>query len=89
MKLRDKLFQDETGKYVVGQPPNELVYIIIVAAVVRILSSGVMEYVSTMVFYASIFAWAFLELRYGKSLVRKIMGGLALVWLIVIWTLRA
>ena len=77
--LKKYLFQDETGKYVVGQAPNVLVYIAVVAMFGRYITSGVVSEYFDLLFFGAAFAWSYLEIRFGESMFRRIVGGVVLV----------
>ena len=73
------LLQDNTGKYVVGQSPNVLIYIMAVGFVGQLLSKGVVNTFFDLLFFGAAFAWGYLEIRYGESNFRRILGGVIMV----------
>lgn len=78
-KLGDILFQDETGKYVAGQPPNVSVYLIVFGYVGQLISSGIVQEFFALLLSGAVFAWAFLEIVYGKSLFRRLLGSVVMI----------
>lgn len=78
-KAKKQLLQDNTGKYVVGQSPNTLIYIMAVGFVGQLLSKGVVNTFFDLLFFGAAFAWGYLEIRFGESLFRRILGGFILV----------
>lgn len=77
------LFQDNTGKYVVAQPPNVLVYVMLAAIIGNKLTSGVWADGFDLLFFGSAFAWSYLEIRFGKSGLRRIFGIALLIGIFV------
>ena len=86
VELTNRLFRDNTGHYVFGQPPNTP----IILAVIGLLGSHIFAQGSTLaqifslIGFGAIFLWAYLEIMYGESLFRKILGTLVLVGVFVI-----
>lgn len=78
-KIADKLFQDNTGRYVIGQPPNVLVYVMFIAFAGELFSTGKIHTFFDLVFFGAAFAWSYLEIRFGESTIRRIFGGILLV----------
>ena len=78
-KIIDKTFQDNTGKYVVGQPPNVLVYIMAFGFAGQLLSEGKIHTFFDLVFFGAAFTWSYLEIRFGESMIRRIFGGVLLI----------
>ena len=73
--IRKLFFQDNTGKYAVAQPPNIPVYIIIVSYLLgRIVTTGPWHDVVEAVNSGAIFLWAYLEIMYGESVFRRVLG---------------
>ena len=80
-----KVFQDNTGKYVVGQPPNIPIILIIIGILGQIVSpegSLFAEFFALLAFGA-VFLWSYLEVVYGESLFRRILGGIVLILLFI------
>lgn len=81
-----KFFQDNTGKYVIGQPPNFALILIACGALGSALfKSGRISVFSELLFFGSAFLWGYLELRYGESIFRRVLGAIVLI---VIFTSR-
>ncbi len=78
-KLKKWLLQDNTGKYVTIQPPNVLVYIMAIAFVAQFVSTGKFDTFFNLLFFGAAFAWSYLEIRFGESMIRRIMGVIVLV----------
>lgn len=82
-KIKKHVFQDETGKYVVGQPPNMLIYIMFVGFAGQLVTSGTINTFFDLLFFGAAFAWSYLEIRFGGSNFRKIMGIIVLTTIFV------
>jgi hypothetical protein len=82
-KLAKVAFQDNTGKYVTAQPPNVLVYVMAVAFVGQMLSSGKIHTFFDLLFFGAAFAWSYLEIRFGESMFRRIMGLIVLLTIFI------
>lgn len=78
-KLIKLLFLDETGKYVIGQPPNIPLYVMGIALLGRLLTDGKFYVAFDLLFFGSAFLWSYLEIRYGSSLIRRIFGVTVLI----------
>ena len=69
------LFQDNTGKYAVAQPPNIPVYIIVFSYLLgRIVANGPWHNLIEAVNSGAVFMWAYLEIVYGESVFRRVLG---------------
>lgn len=83
MKIHKLLFQDNTGKYIVGQPPNIPVYLIIGSFLLSQLTQHLpIHRLFETTLSGSIFLWSYLEITYGESLFRRILGGLVMLLLL-------
>ena len=79
------LFQDNTGKYVVGQPPNVPVYLIVCSWLLHVIArQGAFADLCYFIFQASIFLWAYLEIRFGEAMIRRIMGAVIMTVLLIV-----
>lgn len=79
-KLKKLLFQDNTGKYIVGQPPNLPVYIILVGIIGSlIVTTGKVHTFFDLLFFGAAFLWSYLEIRFGEAGIRRIMGVVVMV----------
>lgn len=78
-KFKKLLFQDNTGKYVVGQPPNIPVYLMLIGVLGSKLSGGAWATGFDLLFFGAAFTWSYLEIRFGESGVRRILGVIILV----------
>lgn len=81
-KVSKWLFQDNTGKYVIAQPPNVLIYIMLVSFIAKILTRGTWASFFDLLFFGAAFAWSYLEIRFGESGIRRIAGVVVLVVII-------
>jgi hypothetical protein len=78
--LIDKLFKDKNGKIVVGQFPNiPLAAWIFFSVIDTAIKHGKIHTSLHELAQASLFVWAYLELKTGGSLFRRILGGLVLI----------
>lgn len=75
MNIMQKLFQDNTGKYIIAQPPNVPVYIILLAWLAKsVITSGAGHDLAAFIMHAAVFLWAYLEIMYGESPFRRTLG---------------
>ncbi len=82
-KIKKLLFQDNTGKYVVAQPPNVMVYVMLVGVIGKSLTNGVWAHGFDLLFFGAAFAWSYLEIRFGEAGIRRIMGVIVLIAIFV------
>ena len=82
-RIFSKLFQDKTGRYIVAQPPNVPLFMVIVSYVLHIFLDGTrLGGIAEFTMSSSIFLWAYLEIMFGASLFRRIIGGVIMVVLL-------
>ena len=87
MKLRNVIhtfFRDTNGKVVLWQAPNPILWVVIVAAAVSRLTNGRIHDDANLIFFGSIFTWAWLEISSGVTYFRRALG--AGVLLVVLWS---
>lgn len=73
--LFDKLFKNKDGKIVIWQNPNILLWIwILTTAVDLLIKHGSLHSSLRHLGDAALFAWAYLEIRSGESIIRRILG---------------
>ena len=83
-RIKKLLFQDNSGKYIVMQPPNLPVYIMLVGIIgSRIVANGKAHTFFDLLFFGAAFLWAYLEIRFGEAGVRRIMGTIVMIGLFV------
>ncbi len=76
-------FRDEKGNVVLMQMPNIPLLIAIFAAAVRFFASGPIYHFMDLVFFGSIFTWAYLEVTSGVNYFRRLLG--VIVFIIILW----
>lgn len=81
MKIANYLFRDRTGSYVVGQAPNVPMYMVLISLICQLIFR---DRVSLFILQASVFLWSYLELRYGESRFRNILGLLVMSGTIIL-----
>jgi hypothetical protein len=69
------------------QFPNKLLTIVLVAELIRLISSGLVLAGASAVFYLILAIWSYQELTLGVNTFRKILGGSVLGYLIITLTL--
>lgn len=75
INIKKLLFQDNTGKYIVGQPPNLPVYIILTGIIgSHLFADGKAHTFFELLFFGAAFLWSYLEIRFGEAGIRRIMG---------------
>lgn len=73
--IKKYLFQDNTNRYVIGQPPNIPVYIILLSYLgSQIVETGWVHELLSIVLFGAVFTWSYLEIVYGESLLRRALG---------------
>ncbi|MCA0228644.1 hypothetical protein LCH21_04325 [Patescibacteria group bacterium] len=83
-RIKRLLFQDNTGKYIVVQPPNLPVYIMLVGIIgSNLFVNGKAHTFFDLLFFGAAFLWAYLEIRFGEAGVRRIMGTIVMIGLFV------
>ena len=83
MSLRKKVFQDNTGKYVVAQPPNVMVYVMLFSIIGGMLTSDEWREWFDLLFFGAAFTWSYLEIRFGESVFRRILGVLVAIGIFI------
>ncbi len=73
-------FKNEKCEYVIIQPPNVPIYLIIIGMVGKYVSSGLVETLFEALTTGAVFTWAYLEIVSGESLFRRILGGLVMIY---------
>ncbi|MBW4483340.1 MAG: hypothetical protein KME14_12430 [Tildeniella torsiva UHER 1998/13D] len=83
--LFDRIFRDEEGNIVIGQPPNLLILVAVAATVLQtVLSAGTFQTAADLVAFGAWFAWAWQELFEGVNYFRRALGLVALVGLLAL-----
>lgn len=82
--LLDLIFKDHTGKYAVAQAPNLPLYIILFSWLLAAISTGHLHNLANAISHGAVFLWAYLEIRYGDSLFRRLLG--AAVMIMSLWS---
>ena len=81
-------FKDKNGKVVVWQDPNLPLYTwFFSSSLARIVRHGDLHVFFDIIAFGSIFTWAYLEIRFGASYFRRLLG-LAVLCLSVYSKLR-
>ncbi len=82
--LFDRFFRDKQGKLIIGQSPNAPIWgwgIFTILAIV--VGSGKFHDGFQLLAQAFLFVWAYLELRQGDSLFRKVLGTVIFIGIVV------
>jgi len=84
--ILDKLFRDKNGKIVIGQLPNIPIigwFVFYILSILEFLK----EYsqLSSSISTAFLFTWAYLELTQGVNYFRRILGAIAIIFIIYNW----
>lgn len=89
--LVDRLFRnDETGRVVIVQAPNLPLWIYLVATAVRMAlhPTGAVGKAVTLISTAALVWWSVVEIGWGSSLFRRLLGAVVLVGVAVSWAMR-
>ena len=79
-RIKKLLFQDNTGKYIIGQPPNLPVYIMLIGIIgSHIVTTGKGYSFFELLFFGAAFLWSYLEIRFGEAGIRRIMGVVVMI----------
>ena len=81
-----RLFQDNTGTYVIGQPLN----VPLILAAIGLIGShffpdrSLLAQLFSLIAFGAIFSWSYLEVMYGESLFRKVLGIIVLIAVFIV-----
>lgn len=79
----DKLFRNKQGNIVIWQAPNIPLWIWIVSSVLeRVFTHGHVPTGLQYVSKASLFTWAYLEIKSGESIARRALGVVVMLGLL-------
>lgn len=80
VSLFDKIFKNKDGAIIIWQNPNIPLWGWIVSSILGvILKHGAVHSGFQHLAEASLFTWAYLELRSGESIFRRVLGAIVLV----------
>ncbi len=74
------IFQNSKGKTVIFQKPNTPLIIWLVCTITQRLTSGNLTNLISLIGFIALFYWANLEVLYGASYFRKILGFVVIVF---------
>ena len=77
-------FRDGEGHLAIWEVPNVPLIVAMVTAVLQLLTTGKFSSLMGLIFFGSIFTWSWLEIAYGLSLFRRVLG--AVVIIAIVWT---
>ena len=78
-----KFFKDSRGNVVLGQKPNAPLLLWLIFIVISWIASGAVGSVAGILAQISIATWALLELFFGVSMFRRLLGFLVLSMLVL------
>lgn len=79
------IFKDPSGKIVIAQKPNLPIKVWLLALLVSKLPlAQTVTDVFSLISFGAIFTWAWLEIFDGVNLWRRILGGLVIVFIILL-----
>ena len=82
--LVGRLFYDKQGKVVIFQIPNLPIIIAGLAwLAILFVHSGALHTILEVIFNAGLIVWAVLEIGWGATVFRRVLGLIVLVWIIV------
>lgn len=79
-----QFFRDDEGNFALLQVPNTPLIVAMVSAVLQLLTNGGFSDFAGLIFFGSLFTWSWLEIAYGVSLFRRVLG--AIVLIAIVWT---
>lgn len=78
--LKKLLFQDNTGNYIVAQPPNLPVYIMLIGIIgTHLFVNGKLHTFFDLLLFGAAFLWSYLEIHFGEAGIRRVMGAVVMV----------
>ena len=77
-------FRDNEGNVAIWQVPNAPLIVAMVSAVLGLFTTGRLSNFTGLIFFGSLFTWSWLEIAYGTSLFRRLLGAFVLV--AIVWT---
>lgn len=81
---REPWFHDEHGNLVVVQAPNLPILVWLGVVVLRtVVHGGAPERLADAVGFGALFTWAYLEVAQGSARIRRILGAVVLVAMVV------
>ncbi len=78
-----RFFRDENNDLVIWELPNVPLIAAMASALLQLFATGRLADFFGLVFFGSIFTWGWLELSSGRSMFRRVLGGLVL--LCIVW----
>ena len=76
-------FRDDEGNIALWEVPNVPLIVAMVSVLLQLLTTGKLSHLMGLIFYGSIFTWSWLEIAYGVSLFRRVLG--LIVVIAVVW----
>ena len=77
-------FRDDEGNLAIWEVPNVPLIVAMVVAVLQLLTTGKFSSLMGLIFFGAIFTWSWLEIAYGVSLFRRVLG--VIVIIAIVWT---
>lgn len=71
-----RFFRNENNELDLWQAPNAVLVVAMVSAVLQLFTRGNLSEAFGLIFFGSLFAWGWLEIMYGTSRFRQVLGGL-------------
>lgn len=83
-------FRNKDGKLVIWQFPNPPLLIgLAFGLIAKIAQAGMLHTGSQATSTAAFFTWSYLELRYGESTFRRVLGAFVFAYIIASYFLKA
>lgn len=75
-------FRDSEGNVAIWQVPNTPLIVAMISAVLGLFATGRFATFVGLIFFGSLFTWSWLEIAYGTSLFRRVLGAFVLIAII-------
>lgn len=76
--------RDREGNIVLGQPANLPIIVGVIAAVATLVARGAIQAFIALIAFGALFTWAWLEIFDGTTPLRRIIGGAAMIALLIV-----
>jgi len=82
-KIIDRIFRDKEGHIVIWQWPNVPLWTWIIATALGFILKNTPKTIASGIGTVALVIWAALEIGWGKSLFRRLVGGIVLISILV------
>lgn len=87
-KLFDRVFRDKEGNIAIWQWPNAPLWIWIITVAVGFVAHGHLKAIASTIGSLALVIWAILEIGWGKSMFRRLLGGVVLIAIVASFAMK-